>query len=143
MYSVAPVTHHQSVYEYETFPALDKTLLGQPLALESATLMAEVAPLPRRIAPPRAATGELDFVEQELVMAKMSLSNVLRRRDILWQDMQVMTAQVEKLDLQKAVLEEQCDLLEKGPQGAPPELAPTLKSKEMLLQPLQTMGEES
>ena len=41
--------------------------------------------------------GEFDFVLEELVMAKMSLSSVQRKRDILWQDMQVSSIQQHRI----------------------------------------------
>ena len=40
-------------------------------------------------------------------MAKFTLAQTLRAKDILLQDMKSLSAQIEKLDLQKAIFEEQ------------------------------------
>jgi len=96
-------------YSYESFPSLEITLLQMKWSDEGggSVQLSEVNTLPRRAHTGRSATGEFDYIQQELVMAKFTLAQTARAKDILWQDMQSLSAQIEKLDLQKAIFEEE------------------------------------
>jgi len=110
VYRVPPLASQPGgPFEYDEFPSLEPLLLQQkPEGTEGqAPQLSELGPLPKRNFAAHETTGEFDFVQQELVMAKFSLAQTTRQRDIMWQDMQSLAAQIEKLDMQKAIFEEQ------------------------------------